>query len=664
MIDIKTIEDRQHKLLKVSKKLKKDFIGIDAVIDKIMGCIEAWYVMPEILSRPVIVNLWGLTGVGKTDLVRKLATYLDFSTKFAEIQLNNKGSEHSSVQSDLFNLDIRPQDQAILLLDEIQRFRTLDERGFDISTGAYKDIWMLLSDGSFGNNPLARKKVVSYLLDKTYRLQLGKFSKQYVGEIASNSPVPQPLSYQGEDESLYVQNSGNFYKMDVYDAESIRNMLRTNTPIEEIMTWTSDDVVREAKKYLKKMSTDDNSRYSSRYSKLLIFVSGNLDDVYSMSDNCSDNNSDADIFYENSLKINMIHIKDSLKLKFKPEQIARLGNVHIIYPSLSKKSYNGIINKSIRKISAKIKSKAGVTLKFDKTIKDFIYRNGVFPAQGTRPLFSTVSMIIERLVPAIVLKLISSGYSGCFITYNCKSKNIDIYTEQKGNKIFNMPCDGDIDTINSSVNCNTKIMLSIHEAGHAVVFAKLNNLPPKQIVASSTQSSFVFPNKESLITKSDMINDIAICLAGGLSEIMVFGEDNLTPGWSGDLARATAIATDYVRRLGFGSELSLYSTDSTNTQANINGSRENGNEIEVMIQRGRHMAMSILENNKKLLRDVGLKLYENGKLSKDEFVNICKSNNFNFNFNISEQDKYNRNLFKDIFKDFSRKIEGQAGLKD
>ena len=66
---------------------------------------------------------------------------------------------------------------------------------------------------------------------------------------------------------------------------------------------------------------------------------GNLDESFSMSSDCEESGIDADVFHDFSLKINILTIKKALKLRFKPEQIARLGNMHVIYPSLSKKTY-------------------------------------------------------------------------------------------------------------------------------------------------------------------------------------------------------------------------------------------------------------------------------------------------------------------------------------
>ncbi len=77
-ISIKEITERRKVLVKASKNLKKHFVGIDSIIDEVISNIEVWYLMPELLTRPVVVNLWGMTGVGKTDLIRRLVRELNY----------------------------------------------------------------------------------------------------------------------------------------------------------------------------------------------------------------------------------------------------------------------------------------------------------------------------------------------------------------------------------------------------------------------------------------------------------------------------------------------------------------------------------------------------------------------------------------------------------
>jgi ATP-dependent Clp protease ATP-binding subunit ClpA len=88
-IDREQLKQRQQKIEETRTALKKYFIGIDNIIDDLLDYIQIWYLMPEILNRPIIVNLWGMTGVGKTDLIRRLVKILDFQDRFLEVELSN-----------------------------------------------------------------------------------------------------------------------------------------------------------------------------------------------------------------------------------------------------------------------------------------------------------------------------------------------------------------------------------------------------------------------------------------------------------------------------------------------------------------------------------------------------------------------------------------------
>ena len=148
---VQRISQRQQQLRDASVELKSHFVGLDEVIDKILLGIEAWFCTPEVVTRPTVVCLWGLTGIGKTDLVRRLVKSLNFMDSFVEIQMTNKGSSQntyaSTLQSLLSGSNVCPEEPGVLLLDEIQRFRSVDQEGKDIHDYMFQDLWMLLSGG-------------------------------------------------------------------------------------------------------------------------------------------------------------------------------------------------------------------------------------------------------------------------------------------------------------------------------------------------------------------------------------------------------------------------------------------------------------------------------------------------------------------------------------
>ena len=82
------LAERTAQLAAIAAELKTELFGTDEVIDRVIESVRAWYVLPEIITRPVIVCLWGLTGTGKTQLTRALTHKLGFYDRFVEVQMD------------------------------------------------------------------------------------------------------------------------------------------------------------------------------------------------------------------------------------------------------------------------------------------------------------------------------------------------------------------------------------------------------------------------------------------------------------------------------------------------------------------------------------------------------------------------------------------------
>ncbi len=58
-------------------QLKKEFVGIDKQIDSVMENVRVWFLYPQLQSSPCVINIFGMTGCGKSSLVRRIAQLLD-----------------------------------------------------------------------------------------------------------------------------------------------------------------------------------------------------------------------------------------------------------------------------------------------------------------------------------------------------------------------------------------------------------------------------------------------------------------------------------------------------------------------------------------------------------------------------------------------------------
>lgn len=631
------IQSRKEKLVEVSNKLKNDFIGLDDCIDKIISSIAAWYSMPEILTRPTIVNLFGLTGVGKTDLVRKLVNYLEMTDNFVEIQMaNSSGSSHEKkIQSVLASSNISTDAPGILLLDEIQRFRTVDDQGHEIHDYHFSDIWMLLSDGNFGNNSQLKNDLLEMIYENYYYDQFRETENDNnptTTKSKKNSPQqPKKKEYK--------------FKQSYHSAKRLKNMLKLNESIDEVMTW---DTHKKIEVVFEKM--EDKTAYQDEvYSKLLIFISGNLDEAYTMADETSQVEIDADYFHERSKQISFLTIKDKLLHRFKPESIARFGNCYVIYPSLSKKSYQKIIQRKVNDVVNKIYNNCGVMISVDQSVYDAIYRNGVFPTQGTRPVFSTITTFFESSLPHFILNALINNINNFHIYYEGKYLKSEICGEK-----IELLAEGDVDkTINRKKNLDETYKIAVHESGHAVAYALLFGISPTQISinnASDEMKGFIMshPISGSL---NQYRQSIQVNVAGRIAEEIIFGENNVCSGNTSDLANATSIASRMVRQWAMSSLSSKISNPTVGNCDLFNNNISASNPLidEIIIEETKN-CRTLLKNNKKLIVMASKYLVEYDKMSPDKFIEICKEYGLDI-LNLEEGETIHPN-YKEMFEMF------------
>ena len=350
---IEVIKQRRQELEAIKAELKTEFFGLDAIIDRIIDSVSTWYLLPQALSYPVIINLWGLTGVGKTQLVRNLVKKLKFQDKFVEIQMDGfsigSGFYQDSVCSILQASSIGEGETGILLLDEFQRFRTIEldknDDPKELEVKRFQDVWMLLSDGKFSSDYSLYSKIERELTQSMYDddwKKAGEESNTAEEELADELNTSSSGETTPEEIGKPVANKKRRkkkkviirkYKLSPWEAVDYKKLLKLKEPVAEIMTWDLQKI-----NYLCHEALKNRPSSEIDYSKLLIFVCGNLDEAYRMVGGIEDCDTDADIFHNLTKKISIIDIKAALMERFRKEQIARLGNNHIIYPSLSKRS--------------------------------------------------------------------------------------------------------------------------------------------------------------------------------------------------------------------------------------------------------------------------------------------------------------------------------------
>jgi hypothetical protein len=595
-IDRAAIAERNEQLEQARLTLRAKFVGIEEVIDDLIDAMRVWWLMPEVLTRPVIINLWGMTGVGKTDLVRRLVNELQMQDRFAEVELSNGDttSYRSSVAQVLATNQIVDGKPAIVLFDEIQRFNTLDTDGKPLQNTKFTDFWELLSDGRLAKR---ERTDLDYMLN----------------ELRFNMRDAQRRKERGEE--VEVDTTVGWWQ-----ASSMKETLGLEESTDAIAEMHQSEIVeriakaRSAKKVYEPVD----------HSKTLCIISGNLDDAYSMATMTSEADVDADIFYAFTKKITVVDIKTALSRRFKPEQVARFGNVHLIYTSLRRSHFEELINRELQRITDTTQDRFGIEVSFTPAIGALTYRNGVFPVQGVRPVFSSVADIVESNLARFLFEALMIGATKVSVDYDA-SRSVLVGIVGKGRKTLSTlerPYTGRLDRVRERNMSDVVANVSVHEAGHAVAYAVLLGLAPLQLtakVASSYAAGFTFPH-DVHETKAQILSKIKVLLAGGIAEEIVFGDMNATTGRSHDREQATMQTLDFVRKYGFDREFQAhygldfsYVMDKTVTDL----------DVEKMVSRLVAETHELLVEHQKMLVALGAALHRAGKLEAHDVAEIC-----------------------------------------
>jgi Peptidase family M41/ATPase family associated with various cellular activities (AAA) len=590
-VDFQQIEARKKILETTRVELKTHFVGIDETIDDLLNYIQIWYLMPEILTRPIIVNLWGMTGVGKTDLVRRLVKCLNFQDRFVEIELSHSegSSWESSVGAALNNNGISDSKPAIVLFDEIQRFNTINSDGSPVQSSKFTDFWELLSDGKLSKK--VKDDLDYYIQDYLYQQKNIKKRKERGEEDVDENPT-----------------------MGFYEARNLKTMLQLEGEVSDIAEMSQVQMIeqiRQAKQKKKVYEPVDHS-------KTLLIISGNLDEAFAMAMQTSESDVDADIFHAFTKKITMVDIKNALSKNFRPEQVARFGNIHLIYTSLKKCDFEKLIEHEIDRIIASTKAKFDVTVTVDRSVHELVYRNGVFPVQGVRPVFSSLIDILETNLSKFLFTALVRSQKQIDIVYDFVKSQI---TAQIGNELEKLPFVGRIDKIRQSNLEETIANISVHESGHAVAYMVLFGLAPLQLkskLASSYAGGFTFPH-QIYDNRENLVHQIKIYLAGGIAEEIVFGKELASIGRIHDREQATKIAIDYIRRYGFDEE---FQANYTLEYGHSMEMKATDIDVEKMVSRMVSETRELISLHRELLQDLSWKLAATGSLAATEVAEI------------------------------------------
>jgi len=188
------------------------------------------------------------------------------------------------------------------------------------------------------------------------------------------------------------------------------------------------------------------------------------------------------------------------------------------------------------------------------------------------------------------------------------------------------------------ITANEKKITAYHEAGHAIVAHFLPNTDPvhKVSIISRGQAggyTLKLPTEDKhMHAKSEFIEELAVLVAGYITEKEIFGE--VTTGATSDLRQATRLARKLITNFGMSNTLGprtfgekeemIFLGREIHEQRDYSEkiAEQIDKEISVFIDQAVHQARGIVNNNKEILEKVVAALLEKETLEKEEFEKI------------------------------------------
>jgi len=640
-------------LKKVSKKLKKEFVGIDVQIDELMSYIEPWYIFNDIQNKPMIVNLFGMTGVGKTSLVQRLFYHLELENDLYRFDIRTLLNE-DKISNKMSSLGENNKNKIGIIFDEFQNARTLTENGFEDNKSGLRGLWDLLDSGKIELTSIsyvARRIYYSYsalreLLDSGVRIQNGIIQNKI--KLARTKLT---YSKYREGDKNHI---GNYMSDTLYD---IKNEFPEFISYENICVLMDEMNTKDVMNFFEDVLARLSKPKIYDFTKSIIFIIGNLDEVYTDHSNFNPD-MDADMLNKMSNKITITDVKSALTKRFRSEQIARLGNNYLIYPTLNRKTFIEVINMELKSINRDTQEKYNIKFKFSDNMREILYKESVYPTQGARPVYSRVNSIIRPIISKLLKEIFKKNISFDTIIWD--------YVDKKHNlKLINGESTLEytydfalqVEDQRESKNDDDQCKVAVHESGHAVMSIVRLNLLPKSIYSKTADTSskgFCLIELPEQRTRKFYDNHIKVLLGGYVAEKMIFGLDELSPGCYGDIEKSTSIASKMVKLYGMYSDpivMTTHESPNHNLDCIKTNMEETDSIVSKVIMDNLKIVEKDMEKYKILLFNISKYLSENSYMDQKTMRKIISQSNPELLDELKDKDNY-YNFKEQFFKFF------------
>ena len=635
MNQLETI-NRLKKMENVDSELRIQFPGTGRFFKTLIDATKSWYCNPEIQENPSVVNIWGVTGLGKTEMIRSFARSLNMEDVFFEFNCARSSPSEIISKIKTHASGDKPF-RGIFLIDDFQHLIKASKNPINDSPSSLSTLWQMLGgNGLVKDDPEWEVKRIrevydefAYWLKNGLTVENGMISEYHPDMLEKRGLMVREKRRTYEDaeieESLPPKFVFSRYEAKVLFNTKYHDCLTYEDFVTKIKTMGGEEI----KQFLDEILRESIRPKSIDLSQSLFFTVGILDEVFGFPHNIP-LDYPVDHFHHMSRRITRLDLQRSLLEYITPSQLNQLGNHHLIFPTISEVGYREIIKRELQKRTDRFLVDTGLPLEFHQTVADKIYEEGVIPTLGVKPLLATINHLIGTFIPNLIMSLQMFPKTQS-IKVTCEERKFLTFLERENRKPvqFSYPMDFEISQIRQFKGSDLESVVALHESGHAVLFIATRHRIPRQINSVSTdqnEGGFVYQgNYEGYVTYKSLKKTIMTSLGGYEAEKMVLGQENVSDGSAQDLELLNHTVLKQFCENGLGGSVLHYAIgEIEDWQCKFKRSEEMEQKAADFILEAQREVAAILKKEERLLLNLTKVLMEKPVLYQQEIRELVQ----------------------------------------
>ncbi|MCF8297466.1 MAG: hypothetical protein K9J13_08000 [Saprospiraceae bacterium] len=298
---------------------------------------------------------------------------------------------------------------------------------------------------------------------------------------------------------------------------------------------------------------------------------------------------------------------------------------------MNRKAYLKIIKNELEKIACNLYEITELQIVFDESIIELVYKEGVYPTQGVRPIFTSIHYLLKSNLSMFLSDILLKDIKPNKLKFTIQNKTLICFYHFEKSLIYEkqIAIKTTLEDMRINKQDDMQAITAVHESGHAILSAILLRTIPEvifSITSDADNHGFIFSKFAwDYITRKELIPRVAMFLGGYVAEEIIFGKEYLTTGASSDIEKATEFLSYMYKKGGMGEiPISYNSSKNDNFSYHQNDSVEE--EVKQSIELALELAQTTLKKERKLLLVMSDYLSDNRSLKKQEIEKLINAN--------------------------------------